>query len=67
MKYEEVLEEGRGPRVPRSKGSKVQGPKVPGTQGPKYLKLKLKYELDSKEGPSCYHYVYVYINYQCLK
>ena len=29
-KYEEVLEEGRGPRVPRSKGSKVQG-----SQGPK--------------------------------
>ena len=26
----EVLEEGRGPRVPRSKGSKVQG-----SQGPK--------------------------------
>ena len=24
-KYEEVLAEGRGPRVPRSKGSKVQG------------------------------------------
>ena len=23
-KYKEVLEEGRGPRVPRSKGSKVQ-------------------------------------------
>ena len=29
-KYEEVLEEGGGPRVPRSKGSKVQG-----SQGPK--------------------------------
>ena len=26
-KYEEVLEEGRDPRVPRSKGSKVRGPK----------------------------------------
>ena len=25
--YEEVLEEGRGPRVARSKGSKVQGSK----------------------------------------
>ena len=47
-KYEEVLEEGRGPRVPRSKGSKVQG-----SQGPIYLKLTFKYELDSKEGPSC--------------
>ena len=29
-KYEEVLEEGRGPRVPRPKGSKVKG-----SQGPK--------------------------------
>ena len=28
-KYEEVLEEGGGPRVPRSKGSKVQGSKAP--------------------------------------
>ena len=60
-KYEEVLEEGRGPRVPRSKGSKVQGPKVPrsmghkvhGSQGPRYLKLTFKYKLDSEEGPSC--------------
>ena len=55
-KYEEVLEEGGGPRVPRSKGSKFQGsqgPKVPGSQGPRYLKLTFKYELDSKEGPSC--------------
>ena len=43
------MEEGRGPRVPRSKGSKVQGSK-----GPRYLKLSFKYELDSKEGPSCY-------------
>ena len=33
-KYEEVLVEGRGPRVPRSKGSKVQG-----SQGPRYLKF----------------------------
>ena len=53
MKYEEVLEEvleeERGPRVPRSKGSKV-----PGSQGPRYLKLTFKYELDSKEGPSCF-------------
>ena len=44
----EVLEEGRSPRVLRSKGSKVQGSQVP-----RYLKLKFKYELDSKEGPSC--------------
>ena len=41
------MEEGRGPRVPRS-----MGPKVPGSQGPRYLKLIFKYELDSKEGPS---------------
>ena len=47
-KYEEVLEEGGGPRVPSSRG-----PKVPGSQGPRYLKLTFKYELDSKEGPSC--------------
>ena len=55
-KYEEVLEEGRGPRIPRSKGSMVQGsqgPKVLGSQGSRYLKLTFKYELDSKEGPSC--------------
>ena len=49
-KYKEVLEEGRNPRVTRSKGSKV-----PGFQGPRYHKLKFKYELDSKEGPSCSH------------
>ena len=38
----------QSPRVPRSKGSKVQG-----SQGPRYLKVTFKYELDSKEGPSC--------------
>ena len=56
-KYEEVLEEGRGPRVARSKGRKVQGsqgPRVPGSKGPRYLKFTFKYELDSKEGPSCF-------------
>ena len=43
----------------RSKNPKVQGfqgPGVPRSQGPKgprYLKLTFKYELDSKEGPSC--------------
>ena len=42
--YEEVLEEGIGPRVPRSW--------VP--KGPRYLKLTLNYKLDSKEGPSSY-------------
>ena len=47
-KYEEVVEEGRGPRVPRSRGLKV-----PESQGPKYLKVTFKYKLDSKEGPSC--------------
>jgi len=50
-KYEEMLAEGRGPRVPRSKGSKV-----PGSQGPGYLKLTFKYELDSKEGPSLVYF-----------
>ena len=48
-KYEEVLEVGRGPKVHRSKGSKVQG-----SQGPRYLTLTFKYEFDSKEGPSCF-------------
>ena len=42
-----MLEEGRGPRVARSKGSKVKG-----SQELRYLKLTFKYELDSKEGPS---------------
>ena len=27
---------------------------VPGSQGPRYLKVTFKYELDSKEGPSCF-------------
>ena len=54
MKYEEVLEKGKGPRVPRSKGSKV-----PWSKGPRYLKLTFKYELDSKEGPSCFHVIEV--------
>ena len=47
----EVLEEGKGPRVPRSRG-----PKFPGSKGPRYLRLTFKYELDSKEGPSCFKY-----------
>ena len=47
-KYEEVVEEERGPKVLRSKGPQVQG-----SQGPRYLKVTFKYELDSKEGPSC--------------
>ena len=44
IKYEEVVEEGRDPRVPRSKGPLDQV---------SYLKVTFKYELDSKEGPSC--------------
>ena len=36
--YEEVVEEGRDPRVPRS-----QCPKVPGSHGPSYLKVTFKY------------------------
>ena len=47
--YEEVVEEGRDPRVPRS-----QCPKVQGSHGPSYLKVTFKYELDSKEGLSCF-------------
>ena len=43
-----MVEEERGPRVPRSRGLKV-----PGSKGPRYLKVTFKYELDSKEGPSC--------------
>ena len=42
------MEDGRGPRVPRS-----MGPKVLVSKGSKYLKFTFKYELDSKEGPSC--------------
>ena len=44
----EEVQESQGPRVPRYKG-----PKVPGSQGLGYLKLTFKYELDTKEGPSC--------------
>ena len=31
-----------------------QHPKVQGSQGPRYLNVIFKYELDSKEGPSCF-------------
>ena len=59
------MEEERGLRVPRSKGPKVHGsqgplvprsmgPKVHGFKGPRNLKFTFKYELDSKEGPSCF-------------
>ena len=46
----EEVQEFKGPMVKRS-----MGPKVPGSQGPRFLKLIFKYELDSKEGPSCLH------------
>ena len=51
------MEEGRGPRVPRS-----SGPKDPESQGPRYLKVTFKYELDSKEGPSCLLLVQPWLN-----
>ena len=49
-KYEEVEveEEGRGKIVQRSKGPRQ------GSQGPRYLKVTFKYELDSDDGPSCF-------------
>ena len=49
--WREEVQESQGPRVSRSRGPKVQGSK-----GPRYLKLTFKYELDSKEGPSCFYY-----------
>ena len=54
----EEVQESQGPMVQRSRG-----PKVPGSQGPRFLKLTFKYELDSKEGPSCY-YLYLSKNVQ---
>ena len=54
-------QESQGPRVTRSRG-----PKVPGSQGPKYLKLTFKYELDSKEGPSCLVLNWQYISYYLI-
>ena len=41
--YEEVVEDGGDPRVPRSQGPMDQ-----------VISVTFKYELDSKEGPSCY-------------
>ena len=52
-KCEELVEEGRCLKVQDSQGPRVQTPKVQGSQGPRYLKVTFKYELDSKEGPSC--------------
>ena len=40
----------------REKVPKSKGPKVKGSEGPRYLKVTFKYKLDSKEGPSCYLY-----------
>ena len=34
-------------------GKRSKSPKVQWSQGPRYLKVTFKYELDSKEGPSC--------------
>ena len=53
-KYEEVFVEGRGPRVPRSKSSKVQlpqGPRVPRTM---ISQTHIQIRAYSKEGPSFY-------------
>ena len=37
----------------REEVQESQGQGVPRSQGPRYLKVTFKYELDSKEGPSC--------------
>ena len=37
----------------REEVQESQGPGVPWSHGPRYLKVTFKYELDSKEGPSC--------------
>ena len=49
---------GKRSQCPRAKSS--QGPKVQGFQAPRvprYLKVLFKYELDSKEGPSCFQLI----------
>ena len=61
-KYEVVVEEGRDPRVPRP-----QGPKVQWSHGPSYLKVTFKYELDSKEGPSCSAKIFKSFQNYCSK
>ena len=48
---------GRGKRSKSPKIQGFQGPWVSGSQGPRYLKLTFKYELDSKEGPSCFIFI----------
>ena len=52
MTYEEVVEEGRGRKIESPRVQRSQGLKVQGSQGPRYLKVIFKYELDYKEGPS---------------
>ena len=42
----------RREEIQESKGTK--GPNVQGSHGPSYLKVTFKYELDSKEGLSCF-------------
>ena len=64
-KYEELVEEGRGPKIQESQDLRVprsQHPKDPWSQGPKDpwsqdqdISVIFKYELDSKEGQSCLH------------
>ena len=59
--------EGRGPKVLKSKSPKVQGSKGPSVQrthqGQKEqdISVTFKYELDSKEGPSCFGSKLLYI------
>ena len=38
--------------------SPKKGQKVPGSKGPRYLKVTFKYKLDSAEGPSCFCYLH---------
>ena len=56
-KYEEVVEEGRGPKIQESQDLRVprsQHPKDPWSQD-QDISVIFKYELDSKEGQSCLH------------
>ena len=57
------MEEGRGKKL-TFPGS--EGPRVPESKGPRYLKVIFKYELDSKEGPSCSIMYVFYNNENCL-
>ena len=51
--HEELKVKGSSP-ISSSNVTTQPPPQVPGSQGQIYLKLTFKYELDSKEGPSCY-------------